>query len=67
METETLLQESVGSPVKSTAVFVRDLSLSVPNRRNKKETKFLLDNISFDLPEGTFTAIVGPSGCGKRP
>ncbi|MAS97171.1 MAG: hypothetical protein CMO55_28610 [Verrucomicrobiales bacterium] len=65
METETLLQESVGSPVKSTAVFVRDLSLSVPNRRNKKETKFLLDNISFDLPEGTFTAIVGPSGCGK--
>jgi molybdate transport system ATP-binding protein len=31
----------------------------------KPETKVLLNNISFALPEGNSMAIVGPSGCGK--
>lgn len=30
-----------------------------------KESTVVLDNLSFDVPEGQFLSIVGPSGCGK--
>ena len=45
-----------------------------PERRNKIEVKNLtkrfgellvLNNINFNVPEGEFLAIVGPTGCGK--
>lgn len=47
------------------AVYVRDLSLEVPDRQKKGEIKALLDRVSFDVAPGTFTAIIGSSGCGK--
>src|SRR4051812_34131533 len=41
---------------------VRNLSVRFPlgNR-----TVCALDNISLDVPDGQFCAVVGPSGCGK--
>ncbi|MGP6156886.1 MAG: ABC transporter ATP-binding protein [Vulcanimicrobiaceae bacterium] len=32
---------------------------------NRKGSLLALDGIDFDVPAGTFAAIVGPSGCGK--
>jgi NitT/TauT family transport system ATP-binding protein len=37
----------------------------VEYRANRKSSVLALDGIDFDVPGGTFAAIVGPSGCGK--
>ncbi|MFN8112194.1 MAG: ABC transporter ATP-binding protein [Solirubrobacterales bacterium] len=44
-----------------TAISVRDLSLATGRRRGKA----ILRGIGFDVPEGTLTAVMGPSGSGK--
>ena len=47
---------------KSIAVSVRDL---VKTYGDEGQEHLVLDNISFDVGEGTLTTIVGPSGSGK--
>jgi len=47
------------------AVWVRGLTLEVEGRGGRGSPKRLLDRVSFDIPEGAFTAVIGPSGCGK--
>jgi ABC-type multidrug transport system ATPase subunit len=46
----------------STGISVRDLTVSVRDRRGEKT---LLSGIDFEIPAGKFIAIVGASGCGK--
>lgn len=41
-------------------IAVKSLSFRYPNAENKA-----LDNIGFELPEGSFTTLCGTSGCGK--
>jgi len=46
----------------STAISIRSLCISVRDRRT---TKALLSNVSFDVEVGKFVAVIGASGCGK--
>lgn len=46
----------------SSAIYVRELSLQVKEGNREKS---LLTNISLDIPQGSFVAIIGSSGCGK--
>lgn len=48
----------------SSGVCIRAAGISVHAGTGKKR-KCLLENISFDIQEGHFVAIVGASGCGK--
>jgi ABC-type nitrate/sulfonate/bicarbonate transport system ATPase subunit len=45
------------------AVSVRDVSLIFPSADGTEVTA--LQNMSLDVPEGQFVALLGPSGCGK--
>jgi ABC-type multidrug transport system ATPase subunit/pSer/pThr/pTyr-binding forkhead associated (FHA) protein len=42
-----------------------DLVLQVPDRDNSRETKTLLDHVSFKALPGDLIALMGPSGAGK--
>jgi len=44
----------------SSRVSISNISLTYPNKKNKA-----VDNLTLDIPEGTLTAFVGPSGAGK--
>ncbi len=48
--------------INDSAIAVDDVSLSYGG---KGAGVLALDRISFDIPDGSFVAIVGPSGCGK--
>ncbi len=50
------------SDAASIAIFASRLQVQVADHGS---SKFLLRDISFQIPSGHFTAIVGPSGCGK--
>lgn len=60
-------RESIDRVVENveSAVYVRGLAVEVRDRKRKNTKIRLLDGLSFDIPEGSFTAIIGPSGCGK--
>jgi NitT/TauT family transport system ATP-binding protein len=53
---------AAATSVKDSAIAVDDVSLSYGA---KGAGVLALDRISFDIPDGSFVAIVGPSGCGK--
>jgi len=61
-ETKTDLTDSTEPPLPQTAlpahVEVKDLSIQIG-------TRAILDHVSFDLPPGSVTAIVGRTGSGK--
>ncbi|WP_084448619.1 ABC transporter ATP-binding protein [Desulfovibrio inopinatus] len=43
----------------------REVKIEVKNLTKRFGDLLVLDNISFDVAEGEFVAIVGPTGCGK--
>ena len=47
------------------SISIRGITKEFPNRRDKKETKVVLKDISFDVGKGEFVSLLGPSGCGK--
>ncbi len=46
-------------------IVVDHISKSFPERDNKKKRKLVLENVSFQVPDGCFVSLLGPSGCGK--
>ena len=46
-------------------IIVDRISKSFPERDNKKKRKLVLENVSFEVPDGCFVSLLGPSGCGK--
>ena len=47
------------------SISVQNITKSFKDRRNAKERKLILKDISFDVSEGEFVSPLGPSGCGK--
>ena len=43
----------------------KDIKISVRNLTKKFGDLLVLDNISFDVQQGDFLCVVGPTGCGK--
>jgi NitT/TauT family transport system ATP-binding protein len=71
-ETQSLNGKSGESNSRLTALSAQDVSLVYPlsgsnreKRRSSSEPKYALKNVSLDVPEGQFIALVGASGCGK--
>lgn len=56
---------STGSPPESSAVRFEDTSLVYGGGRKRSAPVHALHDISFDVRQREFCAIVGPSGCGK--
>src|SRR5690625_435028 len=51
-----------GGTTMSSSLYFRHVGKTF---RTKKSSVQALRDVSFDVPDGQFTAIVGPSGCGK--
>lgn len=49
----------------ATTSLVQVQSVAHQFRTNDGQAIQVLENVSFDLPQGTFTCLIGPSGCGK--
>jgi NitT/TauT family transport system ATP-binding protein len=47
------------------SISVQGITKIFSNRRDKKSTNTVLEDISFDVKEGEFVSLLGPSGCGK--
>lgn len=47
------------------SISIKGITKEFANRRDKKETKVVLKDISFDVGKGEFVSLLGPSGCGK--
>ncbi len=56
-----LSEEAVRATIRNTDVRMNNVSFSYTGEQNN----FVLKNINLDLREGSFTALVGPSGGGK--
>lgn len=57
-----------GTPTMETtgkAIVPENLDIKVQSIRFSYEDKYIIDDISFTIPQGTTTAFVGPSGGGK--
>lgn len=46
-------------------IVVDHITKSFTERDNKRKRKLVLENVSFDVPDGSFVSLLGPSGCGK--
>lgn len=46
-------------------IVVDHITKSFAERDNKRKRKLVLENVSFDVPDGSFVSLLGPSGCGK--
>jgi ABC-type lipoprotein export system ATPase subunit len=59
------MRRPLNSPLSTTTrnVMISCYHLSAPNTR--KPGSPLFDNISFEIPDGSWAEITGPSGCGK--
>ncbi len=61
LDMEELPEAEQPAPIQGSDVALRDVSFSYSG----KEEDTVLHHIDLDLPAGTFTALVGPSGGGK--
>ena len=61
LDMEELPEASENAPLQGSDVTLRDVSFSYSG----KDSDTVLRHIDLDLPQGTFTALVGPSGGGK--
>lgn len=57
---ETPVMDTNGKPIKPKSYTIKGERVTF-----RYENKKVIDNVSFEIPEGTTTAIVGPSGGGK--
>lgn len=47
------------------SITVKEVTKRFHNKRNAKEDKVVLEDISFEIKENEFVSLLGPSGCGK--
>ncbi|WP_144793798.1 ATP-binding cassette domain-containing protein [Kocuria palustris] len=64
LQTELGLAEVVRTE-GNMSIVVRDLTYTVPDRRNPRQRKTLVDDIALEIPDRSLIAVIGPSGAGK--
>ena len=68
MSTSKTKSKSGNGGTKSAAVDASEAQIELRNVTHAFDTAQgplpVLDNLSFSVPKGGFTAVVGPSGCG---
>lgn len=47
------------------SIVVDRVTKSFSERQGRKKQKLVLENVSFEVPDGNFVSLLGPSGCGK--
>ncbi|MDN5703040.1 MAG: ATP-binding cassette domain-containing protein [Micrococcales bacterium] len=63
-QTEVGLAEVVRTE-GNTSIMVQDLTYTVPDRKNPRQRKTLVDDITLEIPDRSLIAVIGPSGAGK--